>query len=360
MRYFSNAMRRNSQVWLIDEGHAGHRVQAEGMVAALTRLGIPLHTRRIDCQPRLRGIFRPAARAVFSRLGARSAGTLAHRVAQFEEPGGPPPSFIISSGGRTAFASRALSLRSGAPNVFVGNPKPFPMDWFSAVVSPVPLPQGDAILTGVVPNTVTPEDCTTEARRYWGAKPPPRLWSLLIGGPSRNHLYAAQDWRNIAAGVNALAARHGIKWLISTSRRTGAQAEAILEAQIAPDAIEELVLYSREPKRVVLAFLGAGERVFVTRDSLTMLSEAIMSGRPVTALLPEKVELASDNFMAVVLRKYDEWAQFTQVTCADLASFAPPAGHGACALHQAAEELELAAEHLTQVLNCEIAGTICR
>lgn len=344
-------------VWLIDEGHAGHRVQSEGIIAALGRAGVALRTERIECRQKLRGIFRPAARAVFSRLDARRAMALAHRVTQFAAPAGPPPSLIISSGGRTAFANRALALRTGAPNAFVGNPKPFPIDWFSAVLSPVPLPQGETILTGVVPNIVTPEDCASQARRYWGGAPPARLWSLLIGGPSRNHLYAAQDWRDIANGVNTLAARHGIRWLISTSRRTGADAEAILEAEIAPEAVEELVLYSREPKRVVLPFLGAGERIFVTRDSLTMVSEAIMSGRPVTALLPGRVELAPDNFMAVVLRKYAAWAQFTEVPCTGLTNFVPPGGNDASAKHEAAEELDQAARHLSHALSLSLRET---
>jgi len=259
---------------------------------------------------------------------------------------------------RVRWQPQALSDRLvHAPNAFVGNPKPFPIDWFSAVLSPVPLPQGETILTGVVPNIVTPEDCASQARRYWGGAPPARLWSLLIGGPSRNHLYAAQDWRDIATGVNTLAARHGIRWLISTSRRSGADAEAILEAEIAPEAVEELVLYSREPKRVVLPFLGAGERIFVTRDSLTMVSEAIMSGRPVTALLPGRVELAPDNFMAVVLRKYAAWAQFTEVPCTGLTNFVPPGGNDASAKHEAAEELDQAARHLAHALSLSFRET---
>jgi len=342
-------MQKPPTVWLIDEGHAGHRVQSEGVIKALARAGLPLNVARIDCAPKLRGLFRPAARAMFSRLDGPGAVQFAHRVAKFAQPEGPAPLFIISSGGRTAFASRALALQTRAPNVFVGNPKPFPLDWFSAVLSPAPLPQGETLLTGVVPNLVTPDDCAEAASAYWQGPPPANRWSLLIGGASRNHLYDAQDWRDIANGVNALAARNGIKWLISTSRRTGTEAEAILEEEIAPEAVDELVLYGREPKRVVQPFLGAGERVFVTRDSLTMVSEAIMSGRPLTALMPRRIELADDNFMAVVLRKYASWDQYAEVACAELADFAPrPQATGQ--EHEAAAELAQAAADLMRAL----------
>ncbi|MFP3920142.1 MAG: ELM1/GtrOC1 family putative glycosyltransferase [Dichotomicrobium sp.] len=337
-------------VWLVDEGHAGHRVQSEGVVMALERAGLSLAVERIECRPKLRGIFRPVARAALSRLDGPRAMRFARHVAQFTRPNGPPPSLIISSGGRTAFASRALALETGAPNVFVGNPKPFPGDWFSAVLSPVPLPQCEAIPTGIVPNIVTPGDCAAKAREYWHGPPPPGLWTLLIGGPSRNHLYGEQDWRDIAAGVNGLAERFGIRWLISTSRRTGAEAEAILAGDLAPEAVEELVLYGREPKRVVLPFLGAGERVFVTRDSLTMVSEAVMSGRPVAALLPRRVELADDNFMAVVLRKYASWHQYCEISSTKLSHFVPDNRQPSAGRHEAAEELDRAAGHLVRRL----------
>jgi len=343
-------MAETHTVWLIDEGHTGHRVQSEGIIQALENAGLHLSVARCNCKPRLRGFFRPAARELSSRLPAAQTIRLARQVSDFEEPEGPAPSFIISSGGRTAFASRALALKTGAPNVFVGNPKPFPHHWFSVVLSPVPLSQGDAVLTGVVPSLVTPQLCQHSARAYWNGAPPANCWTLLIGGPSRNHKYDDQDWRDIAAGVNALSYRHNIRWLISTSRRTGAQAEAILAEDIAPESIEELVLYNRAPKRVVQPFLGAGARVFVTRDSLTMLSEAIMSGKPVAALLPRRVELDPENFMAVVLRKYQGWTQYHEVTCHSLAEFDPGADFDCRRSHQAGEELAAAARELISVL----------
>ncbi len=343
-------MKAEHKVWLIDEGHAGHRVQSEGIVQAIERAGFRVDVARIDSTPKLRGVLRPAARAIFARLDGPGAVRFARRVTDFRDPGGPRPSFIISSGGRTAFASRALALYTGAPNVFVGNPKPFPHDWFSAVLSPIELPQGEAILTGIVPNLVTPELCAEQAHRYWRGPPPPKLWTMLIGGPSRNHLYDVQDWRDIAHGITTLARRHGIRWLISTSRRTGADAEAILEQEIAPEAVEELVLYGKQPRRVVQPFLGSGEVIFVTRDSLTMVSEAIMSARPVVGVLPRRIELDPANFMARVLRKYASWPQYSEITCAELGQFAGPANLERPGRHQASEELDQAVEHLASAL----------
>lgn len=341
-------------VWLINEGHTGHRVQSEGVLMALSRAGLELNVTKVECDPILRGIFRPAARAVMAQLKDRRALEFAKRIARFEKPRGAPPDFIISSGGRSAFVSRALAASTGAPNVFVGNPAPFPVDWFTAIMAPVPLSSGEAIPTGIVPNIVTRDECAKQAQVYWHGAPPPGRWTLLIGGGSRSHRYDEADWRDLAVAVNALSTRHGVKWLISTSRRTGEIAEAILKANILPEALDELVLYGQEPKRVVLPFLGAGERIFVTRDSLTMVSEAIMSARPVTAVLPRHCELDPSSDMAAILSKYRSWDQYDEISCADLAAVDPAPWANLSTPHRAGEELDAAAHELAKLLRLDI------
>lgn len=306
------------KVWLIDEGHAGHRVQAEGILRALETLGLRLDVITIQCELNLRGFLRPAAKAIFNRLRGESALRFAHRIADFSVPNDSPPHFIISSGGRTAFVSRALSLSTGAPNVFVGNLGQFSPEWFMVVMSPVDLKIPQSIVTGIVPNTMTPSECRDQSLRYWNDHVPKRCWTLLLGGANRNHPYSDQDWTDIAAGVNALAKKFDIKWLITTSRRTGAHVERLLEAAISPDAVEELVLFSRNPKKVVMPFLGAAEIVFVTQDSLTMLGEAVSSGRPVVSLLPRKIKSLANNYGAKVLYNYHQLPQLSKLRCPEM------------------------------------------
>lgn len=311
------------KVWLIDEGHAGHRVQAEGILRALETLGLQLEVTVVPCRLNLRGLFRPAAKAIFHRLKGESALRFASRVAQFSVPDDGPPRFIISSGGQTAFVSRALALWSGAPNIFVGNLSWFPPDWFSVVMSPVDLNIPHSIKTTVVPNTVTPSQCREQSLRYWNNHVPKRCWTLLIGGPNRNYPYSGQDWKDIAAGVNALAEKFDIKWLITTSRRTGAHVEKLLEKAISPDALEELVLFSSNPKKVVMPFLGAAEIVFVTQDSLTMLGEAVASGRPVVSLLPGKARSLANSYGAKAQELYHLQRQVAAISSLEMRDYVP-------------------------------------
>lgn len=280
-------------VWLIDEGTGGHRVQSEGIIQVLQNQGIALETITIRSQLNLRGFLRSPARTLLALPGKKWPLSFVRRFCDFEFPVSPQPSFIISSGGRSAFLSRALSKHLGVPNVFVGLPHPFPSSWFTIVMPPGAYRGPTTIIpTGIIPNTVTPEECGAAADAYWPEGTSQNLWALLIGGSSRSHSFGEQDWRNLARGVKALSARYDIKWLISTSRRTGRDDETILKSMLNPACIAEAVWYSEEPKKIVKAFLGASQRVFVTQDSLTMLCEAMLSGRPVISLVPDLVRLS--------------------------------------------------------------------
>jgi len=56
------------------------------------------------------------------------------------------------------------------------------------------------------------------------AAPSDAPWLLLIGGNGAGYRYEDADWRALAAAVNRLGKEEGVRWLVTTSRRTGAAA----------------------------------------------------------------------------------------------------------------------------------------
>jgi mitochondrial fission protein ELM1 len=132
---------------------------------------------------------------------------------------------------------------------------------------------------------------------------PEGCWTILIGGSSRTHRYAAEDWSALARGINELARRYGIRWLLSTSRRTGVEAERQLAREIDGGVIAEAVWYGREPKKSVGAFLAAADRIFVTQDSLTMMSEGLAMDKRVELLVPRRWELPESGFSCRYVRR---------------------------------------------------------
>ena len=57
-----------------------------------------------------------------------------------------------------------------------------------------------------------------------GLKPAPR-WTLVIGGDGGGYCYTPADWTQLRDTACRLAAQHGIRWLLTTSRRTPPVAE---------------------------------------------------------------------------------------------------------------------------------------
>ena len=233
------------------------------------------------------------------------------------------PDLIISSGGKSAFASYIFKRLYRRPNIFVGVPEPFPDTWFDLIISPVARKfSTSSLISGIIPNTVTTAKIDDAGASYWGAEGPnERYWTLMIGGPSKSHKYRDEDWAGLIAGVNYLARTQGVKWLISTSRRTPEAVEAMLAEQVDAAAVKELVLFNRMAKKVLLPFLYASERVFVTQDSLTMASEALNSGKPVTLLAPESVDVKEGSFFAELVNSFPKMSNVSRQMMVELVTF---------------------------------------
>ncbi|MBP0047197.1 mitochondrial fission ELM1 family protein [Marinobacterium sp. AK62] len=304
-------------VLVLDEGSPGHLAQSEGVVQLMRRQGLNLQVEQVRVNNCLPGILRGLLRALMSLPWFNNVGL--YLTSRLERLPQCSPDLIISSGGKSAFASLALRRRYGARNVFVGVPEPFPDHWFDLIISPVKRPFGVPFLvSGLIPNPVTPKQVQAAGENYWQQEwPGAPCWSILIGGNSKSHHYSEHDWQSLVNGINELGKRLGIRWLITTSRRTPDEVEQLLADQVEPAVVAEMVLYNRKPKRVVQPFLAASERVLVTQDSLTMASEALCSGRPVTLLSPEVLKVKPGSFFAEMIEYFPclEGVERTPLSC---------------------------------------------
>jgi mitochondrial fission protein ELM1 len=111
---------------------------------------------------------------------------------------------------------------------------------------------------------------------------------MIIGGAGAGYRYEDRDWENLADVMTVLANKYGIKWLLTTSRRTGDVAEQKLKKLLPENMLASCVWYATDPQHVMLAYLGASELVFCTEDSMSMIAESIASGRAVVTLSPRK------------------------------------------------------------------------
>ncbi len=108
---------------------------------------------------------------------------------------------------------------------------------------------------------------------------PEKVIALLLGGSDANY-ELTPDWvRSVLPSLRETAEKQGAALLVTTSRRTGAEADAAVESVLGGSAaVRYLILASQSPENPVPAMLGAATHVLVTEDSVSMASEAVTAG----------------------------------------------------------------------------------
>ena len=107
---------RPLNVLLLSDGKPGHYHQAEGVIAALARLG-PVNTTRLEVRRR----FVIPTRILLQLV---NAGAPAARILRFgyglAATALPPADVVVSAGGETLAANAAAAKQLGAANIFCG------------------------------------------------------------------------------------------------------------------------------------------------------------------------------------------------------------------------------------------------
>ncbi|TWT55580.1 hypothetical protein KOR42_27070 [Thalassoglobus neptunius] len=207
-----------------------------------------------------------------------------------EFPHGRPPLLVCGTLGRGEIPNAILSRFWNCHSIHIGRPCRVDSTEFSLVITPQGVePETGEVQLPVAPTQVSLNTLDEAGERFReDVEIPSRVWAMLIGGDGGGYRWSERDWERLADGINALASKYNIQWVLTTSRRTGTRAEATLKSRISPDSIAYAVWYAENPQRIMSAYLGASERIFATEESISMLSEAIVSRRPVYALTPDR------------------------------------------------------------------------
>ncbi len=275
------------RVWVLSDGQPGHYNQSRGIVSALQRLQ-PVETAWLDVRLRL-GLLRVPLRRRLNR--APRPATLRPLRAGYRMGALPQGNcdLLVSAGGKTSFANAWLAAVLDVPNIYAGSLRGLDAALFDVVLTlePVPGAAGNLVLP-LPPSPVTPEVVAQKGRglreRLGGGEQ--RYWTLMLGGNGAGFRYRRRDWLELASLMKRLAVHYGVRWLVASSRRTGRCAERVLRAALDPHIVARGCWYGDRDSCDTEALLGAAQRVFVTEDSMTMLTEAVCSMRPVYSLRP--------------------------------------------------------------------------
>lgn len=297
---------------MLSDGLPGHVNQSIGISMALDErfphepIIVPVILRHKLLRPLMR-LLANSCPALISRFTL----SIFYRLAPFPNI---KPSLIISAGGNTLFANAAMARIYGISNIFSGTSKGYRHSLVRLIftVSPLPNPLNNVVLDLPPANINTGKE---DAKR----KGPTGVYALLIGGNGAGYQYQESDWRLLAIALQDISRRDGIRWLLTTSRRTGEKDERLLNSILADECCEQAVWYASKPAKVVRQFLLECDAVFCTEDSLTMVSEAIYAQKPVVTLQPDVMHPEQNDVAA--LEKYAERAFIQRIKISELSQF---------------------------------------
>ncbi|MDE0389065.1 MAG: mitochondrial fission ELM1 family protein [Rhodospirillales bacterium] len=246
-------------VWALTTGEAGKVSQAEGLAEAL---GWPFES--IVVRLRRPWLWSPAHR---QPPGLLCCG-LEEKLPQ------PWPGLLISCGRRSVPVAAAVRCAAGGRTfaVHIQNPRT-PLPCFDLIV-----PLEHDVLAG--PNVVATQTAlhrvTPVKLAAAGAEWQERLGNLnvavLLGGRSRSYRFTRQTLHELAGGLADLDGDIAI----TPSRRTEAGVVDALRARL-PQAW----FWDGTGPNPYLGMLALARHIVVTEDSVSMISEAISTGKPV-------------------------------------------------------------------------------
>lgn len=252
---------RPPRIWVLLGPRTGDNNQALALAEAL---GLPFETRTLAYNPlQALSVWLPGTALTLDRASRRHLRP-------------PWPDLVIAIGRRSVPVARWIRRRSGGRTklVRIGHPRIDPA-LFDLVVTTrqYPVPPGDNVL--LLPLAMSrfsqaPEP-TAEEAEWLAALPSPRRL-LAIGGATK---YWDLSGQRVAEAVTKLQERAGVL-IVATSRRTDPAVTQAVRAVLAPSGRLVEGAFPRFP-----VLMAAADEIFVTGDSVSMLSEAILTGKPV-------------------------------------------------------------------------------
>lgn len=200
---------------------------------------------------------------------------------------GEPPDVIIAAGLRSVPVVREIKRRSKGKSklIHVGHPRLSPKHFDVVVATPqYPVAEHPHLLR--IPYAVTrvrrsePPD-----EAFLAAFPPPRRL-LILGGPTLYWRLTANDVGQALDDLFEAAQREGGSVLVVGSPRTPKKALDRIKAGVSRARVPALLVPNEGPPSFA-SLLALANSLFVTADSVAMVSDAIATGKPV-GLIPVK------------------------------------------------------------------------
>ncbi len=198
----------------------------------------------------------------------------------------PPPEVVMSAGTKMAPLTVLLASSSGALAVSLTLPTLMPLKGFDFIGVTFhddpkePRPPGYRMLL----TPARPYEKVAKEAEKWaeerGLSRSYRYIAFLIGGHTRRYRLPEKEIIAIARFLVEICEKEGWRLLLTTSRRTPRPLEEALQDFLSSQPCLAYAVWAHSsPENPVPYFLTLAEKILVTEDSFSMVSEAVSAGK---------------------------------------------------------------------------------
>ena len=281
-------------VLILRDGKPGHETKPDGFVRYL-RQQADVQVAEANIRLPLAALMRPLLTLVINHLPTllwRRAVLFLYGLSLDDVK----PDLVLAAGGKSSFALAACQATENVTGVLLGSARRLRPDrlgwvfaadadesWDRCVQVPLP-PSAHGAVSRVVKN---------EVRTRLGLAAHQNVLAVLIGGDGAGCEYTLADWQHLAQLIRGFAEDESHSVLLSTSRRTGLEAEKSLQKLIPPHCLRQAVWFNHLEERCMADYLAASDAVLVSVDSVSMIAEACSAGFTPWIFRPQHAELPS-------------------------------------------------------------------
>lgn len=272
--------------WVVTDGKTGTENQCLGLAQSL---GIVPTVKRIILRWPWR-IFSPFIKG-FERFAFSVKG---------DQIAAPYPDLVIASGRRSLPA--VFAIKKANPSTVVVQLQDPHCDhkWFDLIVAPAhDRMTGPKVMTllGALNKVTLPQlEAAAAAQAPRFAHLPAPYTALLLGGSNAIYDFDAAQMTTLVDQLEALLATTDGSLLITPSRRTGDENLKILQDRLGRHP--RVWIWDWDGENPYFALLGLATHILVTADSVSMISEAAATGKPIHVIALKGGSKKFDHFHA--------------------------------------------------------------
>jgi hypothetical protein len=204
---------------------------------------------------------------------------------------------LISTGSTTFYPNKVLARKLGLPNIAILNPKGYRPD-FTKILCPAydhPPKRNNIIELPLNLCAADPSFFADKANEFKAkhAQQKPAA-GFIIGGPNAVSVIDAGELKKQLE--KAFVLTEGCERWVTTSRRTPKDVEAVIESL----PFDYRLINSRNPYNPVPAFIQLCDRLFVTSDSASMISECASFGTASVEILMNRQTRTPNKFEELI------------------------------------------------------------